>query len=99
MKPSKRLNDRDCASGMLKMTKTKWQSLLEAALETEEYEISCQECHDVLDMYVDLLLDNANPSEVMPAVEQHLKQCHCCAGEMEAILIMLDKAVPREDPA
>ncbi|GAB4441429.1 MAG: hypothetical protein Kow0031_23460 [Anaerolineae bacterium] len=81
------------------MTKSKWQALLESALETKEYEISCQECHDVIDMYVDLLLEQANPADVMPAVEQHIKQCNCCAGELEAILIMLDEAIPKEDTA
>ena len=79
------------------MNKPKWQILLESAFQTEEYEISCRECHDVIDMYVDLLLENANPTEIMPTVEQHLKQCNCCAGEMEAILIILDKAIPKEE--
>lgn len=97
MMAGKRLNNRKCTPDVTKMGKSKWQALLESALETNEYEISCQECHDVIDMYVDLLLDNANPSDVMPAVEQHLKQCNCCAGELEAILIMLDQAIPKEN--
>jgi hypothetical protein len=79
------------------MSKTKWQTLLESAIHTEEYEIGCEECYDVLDMYVDLLLDQSDPSEVMPAVKQHLSQCKCCAGELEAILIMLDNVVPRAE--
>jgi hypothetical protein len=32
----------------------------------------------------------------MPAVEQHLKQCNCCAAELEAMLVMLDRALPQE---
>jgi hypothetical protein len=78
------------------MTQAKWQKLLQAALETEEIEIGCMECEDVLDMYADLLLEKGNAAEVMPAVEQHLKQCGCCASELEALMIMLDKAIVQE---
>ncbi len=75
------------------MTAYKWQTLLKEALETEEFEIGCEDCHEVLDMYADLLLEHGNPTEVMPAVEQHLKHCCCCAGELEALLIMLNQVV------
>jgi hypothetical protein len=80
------------------MTEYKWQVLLKSAFETEEVEIGCEECHEVLDMYADLLLDSgANPTSVMPAVEQHLKQCRCCAGELEALMIMLDQVIGQSD--
>ena len=78
------------------MTQAKWQKLLQAALETEDVEIGCLECEDLLDRYVDLLLENANVAELMPAVEQHLKQCRCCASELEALMIMVDKAIVQE---
>lgn len=79
------------------MAKTTWQALLRAALETEEYEIGCEECYDVLDMYAEVLLAEGNPARVMPTVEQHLKQCNCCAAELEALMIMLNKAVAADD--
>ena len=92
-----RLNSRNCTSGTATMEKSKWQAFLESALETTEYEIACDECYDLLDGYVDMLLENSSAVDIMPAVEQHLKQCNCCAAELEALLIMLDKAVPREE--
>ena len=76
------------------MEKSKWQAFIEAVLETAENEIACEECFELLDSYVDLLLENPDAAEIMPAVEQHLKQCNCCVAELEAMLIMLDKAVP-----
>jgi hypothetical protein len=97
MSKKKRLKDIKCGSGTAAMSKTEWKKLLESALATEEYEIGCEECYDVLDLYVDLLMEHADPTEVMPTVKQHLNQCKCCARELEAILIMLDEAVPRDD--
>ena len=69
-----------------------WQALLKSALETEEYEISCEECFGVLDLYADLILDGTDPDEIMPLVEQHLRQCNCCANELEAMVVMIQEA-------
>ena len=57
------------------MTKPLWQTLLKSALETEEDEIDCQECYDLLDEYTDLLIAGAAPCKVMYLVKQHLKHC------------------------
>lgn len=75
------------------MTEYKWQMLLKSVLETEEVEIDCEECHEVLDMYAELLVAKGNPADVMPTVEQHLRQCRCCAGELEALMIMLNQVI------
>ena len=79
------------------MGKTKWQVFIEAILETAEDEIACEDCFELLDSYVDLLLENPIAADIMPAVEHHMKQCNCCAAELEAMLIMLDKALPQEE--
>ncbi len=73
------------------MAKKTWQLLLQSALETEEYEIACMECFDLLDQYADLLLEGADPSEIMPTVRQHLKHCIGCTDEFEALITMLQK--------
>lgn len=80
------------------MTEYKWQALLKSALETEDIEIGCEECHEVLDMYAELLVAKGDPADVMPAVQQHLKQCRCCAGELEALMIMLDQLIAQSGP-
>ena len=79
------------------MSNSLWQTLLKSALETEEYEITCEECFDVLDLYADLILDGADPSEIMPLVEQHLHQCNCCARELEAMMVMIQEAAKNVD--
>ncbi len=74
-----------------------WQTLLKSVLDTEEIEISCEECYNLLDMYADMLIDGADPDEIMPTVQQHLKQCNCCIGELEAMMIMLREAAAQQD--
>ncbi|MCB0162766.1 MAG: hypothetical protein KDI79_00980 [Anaerolineae bacterium] len=74
------------------MGNTYLQRLLRAALETEEIEISCQDCYEVLDSYAEYLLAGTDPEVNMPGVTQHLKQCFCCEHEFEALMIMLNEA-------
>ena len=74
------------------MTKQLWQLLLQSALETEEIEISCLECWNLLDQYADLILDGAEPDEIMPAVRQHLKNCPTCTHEFETLMLMIQEA-------
>ena len=71
------------------MTNSTWQALLKSALETEELEIDCQECYDLMDMYAERILDGTDTEEIMPTVKQHLKQCNCCFHEFEALMVML----------
>ena len=78
------------------MTDSKWQTLLQSALETEDYEIACEECFELLDCYAELLIARENPDQLMPTVKQHLNQCNCCAGELEALMIMLEEIVAKD---
>ena len=80
-----------------KMENSTWQSLLKSALETEDIEIDCGECFDLLDMYAEFIMTEGLPEDIMPAVEQHLKQCNCCAGELKALMVMLDEAASQEE--
>ena len=79
------------------MTNTTWQKLVQSALETEDFEIDCEECYSLLDMYADILLAEENPDQMMPTVKQHLKQCNCCAGELEALMVILEEVVSQEN--
>jgi len=71
------------------MTEPRWRALLKSALETEEHEISCQKCYDLLDEYADLLLAGAAPCQVMFFVKQHLDHCPDCAGVFECLLAII----------
>jgi hypothetical protein len=72
------------------MTEPVWHNLLKAALETEEDEIDCQQCNDLLDEYTDLLVAGAAPCQVMYQVKQHLNHCPDCAGVFECLLTIMD---------
>ena len=74
------------------MAKKLWQTLLKSALDTEEYEISCMECFNLLDQYADLLLEGTDPSEIMPTVRQHLNHCPGCVDEFKALMTMIQEA-------
>lgn len=78
--------------------KSLWRTLLQSALETEEHEINCEECFDVLDMYADLIIEGTDPADLMPTVKQHLNQCNCCANELEAMLVMIQEAAAKNSP-
>lgn len=80
------------------MANSLWQTLLKSALETEEYEIDCQECFGLMDLYADILMEGGDPAEIMPQVRQHLKHCNCCTGELEALIIMLQEAAAGDQP-
>jgi Zn finger protein HypA/HybF involved in hydrogenase expression len=81
------------------MAKRTWQLLLQSALETEEYEITCLDCFDMLDQYADLLLDGMDPDEIMLEVKQHLNHCPGCTGEFEALMTLLQEAAKNQGSA
>ena len=79
------------------MSKKLWQVLLQSALKTEEYEITCLECFNMLDQYADLLLEGANPDSIMPTVRQHLNHCPTCTQEFETLMTMLREIAQTSD--
>jgi hypothetical protein len=74
-----------------------WQTLLKSVLETEEYEITCEECFNALDLYADHIFEGTDPAEIMPEVKQHLIQCNCCESELEAMMIMIKEAAIQQN--
>ena len=77
------------------MSKPVWRSLLKSALETEEYEIDCQECFDLLDEYADMLIEGAAPCKVMTLVKQHLNNCPDCSVLFESLITIIGS---QDDP-
>jgi hypothetical protein len=62
-------------------------------LETQEEEISCTQCLDLVSQYVDLELAGQAAEERLPQVKHHLDQCRVCREEYEILreLARLDK--------
>ncbi len=53
--------------------------------QTEEEEISCSECLDLVSDYVDLEIAGEAAQEKLPHLKQHLDQCRVCLEEYEVL--------------
>jgi hypothetical protein len=58
-------------------------------LSTRTHEIDCDECHDQLDLFVEITLSVESAAEAMPLVQCHLDHCQCCREEYEALLTVV----------
>jgi hypothetical protein len=52
---------------------------------TEDEEISCTECFDLVPQYVDLEVAGESPDKKVPRLRQHLDQCAACREEYETL--------------
>lgn len=53
---------------------------------TQTEEMTCGECYEEIDHYVEMLKDGKSPTEVMPLVEHHINLCPPCREEFVALL-------------
>jgi hypothetical protein len=60
--------------------------LVRGVLATRSHELTCGECFDQLDQFVELKLAGKSPSQALPLVEAHLRLCHDCREEYELLL-------------
>jgi hypothetical protein len=49
-------------------------------------ELTCEECFEQLDRYVDLELADARPDEQIPGMRAHLEGCPACSEDHESLL-------------
>jgi len=52
---------------------------------TQDEEISCSECFDLVSRYVELETSGGDAEAQMPQVKQHLGQCPACRDEYETL--------------
>jgi hypothetical protein len=48
-------------------------------------EVSCEECFDHLDEYVEVELAGADPAAAMPGMRAHLEGCPACREDRESL--------------
>ena len=48
-------------------------------------ELTCEECFDQLDRYVELELEEAGPDEQVPGMRAHLQGCPACDEDHESL--------------
>jgi hypothetical protein len=53
--------------------------------ETQEHELSCSECFELVSPYVDLEIAGEPAGERLPRLKQHLAQCGVCREEYETL--------------
>jgi hypothetical protein len=63
----------------------RFERLLQNISRTEEDEISCSECFDLVSHFVDVELAGENAVAQMPKLKQHLDQCAACREEYQTL--------------
>jgi len=56
-----------------------------------EPEISCEECFEQLDRYVELELSGAGADAAVPGMRAHLEGCTACAEDRESLRMFVSK--------
>ena len=52
-------------------------------------EISCEECFEQLDRYVELKLAGSDPDAAVPGMRAHLEGCSACAEDHQSLHALL----------
>ena len=55
-------------------------------------ELTCEECFDRLDRYVELELSNAHADEQVPGMRAHLEGCPACDEDHASLLAFVSAA-------
>jgi len=65
--------------------------LAERLLGPTDPELSCEECFDALDVYVERELAGAKAGTEMPAMRAHLAGCSACRDDHDSLLALARK--------
>jgi hypothetical protein len=60
--------------------------LITALLGPAGPELTCEECFEQLDRYVDLALANGEPDRAVPGMREHLIGCPACRDDYDSLL-------------
>lgn len=66
------------------------QRVVEDLVGPTDPELSCDECFDLLDAYVDLEVAGTNAAAEMPLMLAHLRGCSACRDDHDSLLALLD---------
>jgi hypothetical protein len=62
------------------------RALLDRMLGPAGPEVSCEECFELLDRYVDLQVDGQDADARIPGMRAHLQGCPACREDHESLL-------------
>lgn len=66
--------------------------LIAALLGPGEPELTCEECFDQLDRYVEVAVAGADPDRAVPGMRAHLIGCPACRDDHESLLEYVGRA-------
>jgi len=81
----------------MKIESNEMKRLIRSIIDLQPEEITCGECFDVVDEYVEMELAGKNASEALPLVKDHLKRCPPCQQEYQALYRALKIMAKKED--
>ncbi len=67
------------------MNRERFHAWLRNIYETQDVEISCTECLDLVSRFVELETSGVDVMAELPQVKQHLGQCRACRDEYEML--------------
>jgi hypothetical protein len=68
------------------MKRDRFEAWLQNIYRTQDVEISCSECFDLISGFVEGEVSGADVLVELPDVKQHLGQCRACRDEYESLL-------------
>jgi anti-sigma factor RsiW len=71
------------------MTQPNGEQLLGRLLGPADAEVSCEQCFEQIDRYVDLELRGADAEAAVPGMSAHLEGCPACAEEHATLHALL----------
>jgi hypothetical protein len=72
------------------MTRPEDDQVLRALLGPDGPELSCEECFEQLDRYVELELSGPNADEAVPGMRAHLEGCPACKEDHASLQAFLN---------
>ena len=68
------------------------QDLLDRLLGPKGPEVTCDECFELLDAYVQVQVDGGNADAAVPGMRTHLAGCPACHEEHESLAALVGEA-------
>ena len=67
------------------MKRERFETWFRNIYETQDVEISCTECFDLVSRFVEVEISGRDVVAELPQVKQHLDQCRACREEYEIL--------------
>jgi hypothetical protein len=65
------------------------RQMLEQLLGPSQPEVSCDECFEQLDRYVELELSGADADQTIPGLRPHLEGCPACREDHDSLIALV----------